>query len=126
MLVVNFSHPLTPEQRQQLAERCGRAIDRVVEVRVHFSPEEAFGPQVVAAVDAVGLTGEEWQTLPVVIVPPSLASIACACLAELHGRIGHFPPIARLRRRLDNTPPVFDVAEIVNLQQLREAARGRR
>lgn len=126
MIVVNFSHPLTPEQRQQIAERCGRAIDRVVEVRVHFLPEEPFGPQVVAAVDAVGLTGEEWQTLPVVVVPPALASIACACLAELHGRIGHFPPIVRLRPQSETTPPVFNVAEIVNLQQLREAARGRR
>jgi len=126
MLIVNFSHPLTPDQLQQLAERCGRAIDRVIDVRVHFLQEEPFGPQAVAVVDAAGLTGEAWQTLPLVIVPPALAPIACACLAELHGRTGHFPPIVRLRPRSGVTPPVFDVAEIVNLQELREAARGRR
>ena len=126
MLVINFSHPMTPDQQQQLAERCGRAIERVVDVRVHFLHEEPFGPQAVAAVEAARLTGEEWQTLPLVVVPPALATIACACLAEIHGRTGHFPPIVRLRPRADATPPVFDVAEIVNLQQLREAARGRR
>ena len=126
MLVVNFSHPLTPEQREQLTAHCQRAIDRVIHVRVHFRQEDPFGPQTVEAVDGAGLSGEEWQTLPLVVVPPSLAPIACACLAELHGRIGYFPPIARLRPRRDATPPVFDVAEVVNLQNLREQARTRR
>ena len=126
MIVVNFSHPLTAHQQEQLEQLCGQPIDRVAEVKVHFRQEDPFGPQVVAAVDAAGLTGEEWQTLPLVVVPPALAPIACACLAELHGRMGHFPPIVRLRPRPDATPPVFDLAEVVNLQQLREAARQRR
>jgi hypothetical protein len=126
MLIVNFSHPLTQEQQDQLAARCGRPIDRVIEVKVQFRQEEPFGSQVVAAVDAAGLTGHEWQSLPMLVVPPALAPIACACLAELHGRIGHFPPIVRLRPRPEATPPVFDVAEVLNLQHLREEARGRR
>jgi hypothetical protein len=126
MLVVNFSHPLAPHQREQLEQACGQAIDRVVDVRVQFRHEEPFAGQAVTAVESAGLSGEEWQTRPLVVVPPALASIACACLAELHGRIGHFPPIVRLRPRPDATPPVFDVAEVVNLQQLREQARGRR
>lgn len=126
MLVVNFSHPLAPHQRDQLEGCCGRPVDRVVDVKVQFRHAEPFGPQVVAAVDAAGLSGDEWQTLPLLVVPPALAPIACACLAELHGRIGHFPPVVRLRPRPDATPPVFDVAEVVNLQQLREMARERR
>lgn len=126
MLVVNFSHPLAAHQREQLERQCGHPIDRVIDVKVQFRHEEPFGPQATAAVEAAGLTGEEWQTLPLVLVPPSLAPIACACLAELHGRIGHFPPVVRLRPRADSTPPVFDVAEVVNLQQLRETARQRR
>lgn len=126
MLIVNFSHPLAPHQREQLEDCCGRRIDRVVDVRVQFRHEEPFGPQAVAAVDAAGLSGEEWQTLSLVVVPPALAPIACAVVAELHGRIGHFPPVVRLRPRPDATPPVFDVAEVVNLQQIREYARERR
>lgn len=126
MLVVNFSHPLAPHQRDQLKACCGRPIDRVIDVKVQFQHDEPFGRQAVDAVDSAGLTGEEWQVQPLVVVPPSLAPIACACLAELHGRIGHFPPIVRLRPRPDATPPVFDVVEVVNLQQMRERARERR
>lgn len=126
MLVVNFSHPLAAHQRDQLEACCGRPVDRVVDVQVHFNPEEPFGAQAAAAVDAAGLTSGDWQTLPLVVVPPSFAPVACACLAELHGRIGHFPAVVRLRPRRDATPPAFDVAEVINLQHLREAARGRR
>jgi len=126
MLVVNFSHPLAPHQRDQLEECCSQKIARVIDVKVQFRHDAPFGPQAVAAIDAAGLSGAEWQNVPLVMVPPALAPIACACLAELHGRIGHFPPIVRLRPRPDTTPLVFDVAEVVNLQQLRERARERR
>lgn len=126
MLVVNFSHPLTREQREQIEKLCGRSIDRVADVNVQFVHDISFAPQAVAVVEAAGLTGVEWQTLPLLVVPPALAPIACACLAELHGRIGHFPPVVRLRPRPDTTPPVFDVAEIVNLQRVREEARQKR
>ena len=51
MIVVNFSHPLSPQQRQQLEACCGRSIDRVVEVKVQFRHESPFGPQAVAAIE---------------------------------------------------------------------------
>jgi hypothetical protein len=47
-------------------------------------------------------------------------------LAELHGRCGYFPAAVRLRPVPDSVPPRFEVAEIVNLQAVREKARGRR
>jgi len=47
-------------------------------------------------------------------------------LAELHGRMGYFPPIVRLRPVPNALPPRFEVAEIINLQAVREAARTRR
>ena len=126
MFVVNFSNPLAAHQREQLEQRCGRPIDLVMDVRVQFAQDEPFGPQAVAAVDAAGLSGVEWQTLPLLVVPPALAPIACACLAEIHGRSGHFPPIVRLAPRSNATPPVFDVVEVLDLQGIREEARGRR
>ena len=53
------------------------------------------------------------------------ALLAAALLAVLHGRIGHFPAVARLTRA---PGPVarFAVAEIVNLQELREESRHNR
>ena len=60
------------------------------------------------------------------INPPGLSPIACLVLAELHGRMGYFPPILRLRPIADTTPPAFEVAEIISLHAVREQARGRR
>ncbi|MFN3763696.1 MAG: CRISPR-associated protein Csx15, partial [Anaerolineae bacterium] len=49
-----------------------------------------------------------------------------ALLAELHGRCGYFPAMLRVRPVPGSTPPRYEVAEIVNLQMLREEARKRR
>lgn len=126
MILVNFSHPLAEHQRGQAEAAADRPIDRVVHVPVHCDHGRSFAEQAAGIVAAAGLTTEEWQTAPILVVPPSLAAIACACLAEMHGRMGYFPPFLRLRPREGAVPPVFDVAEVVNLQALRDAARTRR
>jgi hypothetical protein len=61
-----------------------------------------------------------------IINPPGYAPATAALLAELHGRSGYFPAILRLRPVVDTTPTVYEVAEIVNLQVVREQARTRR
>jgi hypothetical protein len=40
--------------------------------------------------------------------------------------MGYFPAVLRLRPVPDSNPPQFEVAEIVNLQAVRDAARLRR
>lgn len=128
MLLLNFSHPLTKEQLQQVEALlgAGQTITEVRAVPTHFNQNEPFAPQVSALADACGLTTEEWQTLPLLLVPPALNFIAVALLAELHGRCGYFPPVVRLRPVPDSLPPRFEVAEILNLQAIREEARARR
>lgn len=126
MLLVNFSHPFTPEQLQQIRELTGKEIERVIEVDAQIDPREPIVPQITAMVDQVGLTPQEWQTLPMIINPPSLNFSAVVLLAELHGRCGYFPAAVRLRPVPGSVPPRFEVAEIVNLQEVREEARKRR
>jgi hypothetical protein len=58
--------------------------------------------------------------------PPGLAPATAALLAELHGRMGYFPSILRLRPVSGTTPTRYEVAEIINLQALRDAARLQR
>jgi hypothetical protein len=77
-------------------------------------------------VDQAGLSPTEWQTLPLLINPPSLNFIAIVLLAELHGRCGYFPAHLRLRPVQGSLPPQYEVAEVLDLQALREAARQRR
>jgi hypothetical protein len=126
MILLNFSHPLTPDHRTQVAALTGRAVERVADVTVNFEESAPFVAQVVALVDGIGLSPVEWQTAPILVNPPALNVIAVTLLAELHGRMGYFPPVLRLRPAPGALPPRFEVAEIINLQAVREAARASR
>ncbi|MFZ5898206.1 MAG: CRISPR-associated protein Csx15 [Bacillota bacterium] len=123
MILLNFSHPFTPEQLRQLEELAGEKVDRVVEIDAQIDPQQPIVPQVAAMADRAGLTPQEWQTLPILINPPSLNFSAVTLLAELHGRCGYFPAAVRLRPIPGSVPPRFEVAEIVNIQAVREKAR---
>lgn len=125
MLVLNFTHPLTSEQRAQIEALANTSIEEVRTIPVQINQEELLEPQITAIVDITGLSSEEWQTRPLLINPPGYAPAAFVLLAELHGRIGHFPSLIRLRPK---PGPVtnYEVAELLNLQTIRDAARKRR
>jgi hypothetical protein len=125
MLLLNFSHPLTAAHLAAIEQLTGETPE-VRNVPCQLDPQQPFGPQVVGQVDSVGLAAEEWQTVPLVIAPPSLNVIAGLLLAEVHGRCGYFPAVLRLRPVEGSVPPRFEVAEILDLQGQRERARGTR
>ncbi len=126
MILLNFSHPLTPEQVGRIETLTGATLARLVYVPVQFDEQQPFGPQVRALVEGVALSPTEWQTQPILVVLPSLNFIAAALLAELHGRMGYFPPVVRTRPVAGRLPRLYEVAEILDLQQMREEARTRR
>lgn len=125
MLILNFSHPLTNEQQAQIETFANTSIAEVRDIPVQINEEEPLEPQIVSIVEATGLSSEELQTLPLLINPPGYAPAAFVLLAELHGRIGHFPALIRLRPK---PGPVisYEVAELLNLQSIRDVARERR
>ena len=124
--VVNFSHPLTASQVAGFEAISGWAVDRVVAVPTHCDLEQPFAEQVGELVDGAGLTAEQWQLCRLAIVPPALAAIACLVIAEIHGRAGYFVPVIRIRPIAGAVPPVFEVAEILDVQGQRNDARARR
>ena len=126
MILLNFSHPLTPKQLQRIGELTGRPVVRVMGIPTQLDHERPFAKQVRELVDGVGLSSEQWQAAPLVINPPGYAPAAVALLAELHGRMGYFPSMLRLRPVPGSNPPQFEVVEIINLQALRDRARERR
>jgi hypothetical protein len=125
MLILNFTHPLTNEQRAQIEALANTSIEEVRTIPVQINQEEPLEPQITAIVDAIGLSSEEWQTRPLLINPPGYAPAAFVLLAELHGRIGHFPSLIRLRPK-PGPVTAYEVAELLNLQTIRETARKRR
>lgn len=126
MILINFSHPLTASHLAQVEALTGAVVERVIDQPAQFDLEQPFAAQVTALADAVGLSPAEWQTLPLLINPPSLSAIAVTLLAELHGRTGYFPAIIRLRPVADSVPSSFEVVEIINLRLVRDLARKTR
>jgi hypothetical protein len=126
MLLINFAHPITPEQRQQVEALSGQAIAQIIDVDSQIDSQAPLWPQAQRLVEQAGLTTEAWQTRPLLVNLPSLNYIAAALLAELHGRCGYFPAFVRLRPVEGSLPPRYELAEIINLQAIRDAARQQR
>jgi len=126
MLILNFTHPLTDEQQAQIEALADTSIEEVRIIPVQINQEEPLEPQITAIVDSVGLSSHDWQTRLLLINPPGYAPAAFVLLAELHGRIGHFPTLLRLRPVAGSTPTMYEVVELINLQTIREQARLRR
>lgn len=126
MIVLNFSHPLTPEHLTSIETFTKNAVAQVVDLPIHFEHGQPFQPQLQKALEAVTLSPQEWQTAGILVNLPSFNYIAAMTLAELHGRMGYFPPILRMRPVEGAIPPRFEVAEVINLQALRDTARKER
>ena len=126
MLLLNFSHPLRPAHLSQLADELGEKPVWRFNQRAQPSHEDEFAKQVNRLVDSINLNPTEWQTERILVNPPGFAPLALALLAELHGRMGYFPAVVRIRPIAGSTPPVYEVAEIINLQDVRDAGRARR
>ncbi|HOB28119.1 MAG TPA: CRISPR-associated protein Csx15 [Bacillota bacterium] len=126
MQILNFAHPLTEAQLAGIEDLAGVKITGVTEIPSQIDPDKAIEPQIEAMLDYTGLTPQDWQTKPLLINLPSLNYSTAALLAQLHGRTGYFPPVLRLRPVTEEIAPRFEAVEILNLQAMRERARGRR
>lgn len=125
IIFLNYTHPLTAEQAARLAELLGEPPE---ERRIAVQIDRARPLAEVAGelADAAALAPEEWQTSALVMNPPALAPVALALAAELHGRCGYFPAILNVRPVAGASPPRYELAEVVNLQAIRDQARTRR
>jgi len=126
MILLNFSHPTTSSQRAQIEAFTGEQIEMLLDIATQFDEQQPFAPQLAALMATIDLTPAQWQGEPILVVLPSLNFIAAALLAELHGRMGYFPPVVRTRPVAESLPRRYEVAEILDLQALREQARRQR
>ena len=96
ILILNFAHPLTAQQQTQIEKLSGTNIKDII--------------------------NEEERLLPQIINPPGYAPAALLLLAEIHGRIGHFPTLIRMRPK-HGPVTTYHIIELLNLQTTRDAAR---
>jgi hypothetical protein len=126
MLLLNFSHPLTDTQLARIENLIGTVIAETWDIPAQFDNQRPFAEQVRAMLDSLKINAQEWQTAPILVNPPAYNFAALTLLAELHGRMGYFPAIVRIRPVQGSTPQRYEVAEIINLQTVRQQARAGR
>lgn len=126
MFLINFGHPFTSEHLTRVEGLSRQKIERVIAVPVQFDNGRAFLLQLQELLARVPLSTEQWQTEAILVNLPSLNFIAALLLAELHGRMGYFPSILRMRPVEGSTPTRYEAAEILNLEAVRAAARQTR
>jgi predicted HTH transcriptional regulator len=124
--IVNFTHPLNDIQQKAIEFELNCIIEEEINHQVQFDQSRPFRHQATDAIDHIGLRPRIWQSGDVVVNLPGLSAAAAAVLADLHGRIGHFPPVIRVRSLDQASPVVYEVAEIINLQAIREESRKTR
>jgi hypothetical protein len=125
MMLLNYAHPLTPEQLGQIVQLLGSA-PRVRDIPIQIDRDRPLAEVACELADAAALTPQEWQALQLILNPPGLAPLALALIAEIHGRSGHFPAMLNIRPIADSLATRYEVREIVNLQAIRDNARAQR
>lgn len=125
MYVLNFTHPITDEQLDQLTKLLGTDLD-VMDMPTQLDLSRPIVEQIEGILDSVDWSSTDWQTKQFIVNPPGLSTAASVLLAAVHGRVGYFPPVIVLRREEGTTPPKFLISEVVNLQEVRDSARLKR
>ena len=98
----------------------------MIDIAVQFDNLKPFLSQLQDLVTNIPLDPRSLQTEPVLVNPPALNFITALLVAELHGRMGYFPSILRVRPAPESLPTQYEIAEILNLQEVRDSARKRR
>ncbi len=127
-LALNFSgHPVLPGQQKAIQKRMGWPKLDVIDVPMGtIAEDENFLKIAILKVDGIDLLPSEWQTFSLVAIPSGYSPLWSALLAEMHGRLGHFPDVVRIRPAPQGEKEKFEVAEILDLRDIRHQARGKR
>lgn len=123
MLILNFSHPMTENQKQEAETLTGQAIEKVYDIHVQFDNDVSYAEQAEALMRDLPVDGTTLQTRPILILLPSSNFIAASVLASLHGMMGYFPAVLRISPEAGSLPPVYHAAEVLNLQSIRDNSR---
>ena len=120
---MNSSHPTTHTQKEKIENILQKPIKEIIELPTQLDESYSFQPQLCDIVNQAKISSESLQQGEYIINLPGFAPAAAVLISELHGRMGHFPTVIRLKKVEGSTPPVYDVKEIMDLQAVRDEAR---
>jgi len=126
-LLLNFSgHPVLPGQEKKIRHLMAWPKLEIIDVPMgSVKEDENFLKIAIRKVDDLDLLPDEWQRFSLVVLPAGYSPLWSALLAEIHGRLGHFPDVVRLRPAKEEREK-YEVAEILDLRDIRHQARAKR
>jgi transcriptional regulator with XRE-family HTH domain len=122
VLILNFAHPLTAQQQAQIEELPNTTIENIILIPTLINEDEPLEPQIASLIEAIDQSDNNWHKRDILLNPPGYAPAAILLLAEIHGRIGHFPTLIRMRPKHASVT-TYEVIELLNLQTTRDSAR---
>lgn len=123
MILLNFGHPISEAQRQQIETFLSNPLENVIDLYAHFDHEGDFVGEVQALCRRILLPSEAWEGGRVILNLPGYAPAAAVVLAWAHGLMGHFPTIVRWIPLPNTAPQEYWPVELINLQETREQGR---
>jgi len=125
MIIVNFSHPFSTEQLDQLEDVLGAPPERIINVPVKLglggTDDDLLG-RVAQLLRQIDLTPLQWRQEDIAINLPRHNLITAIVLAMLRVMMGYWPPILRMRPVPGAQPPRFEVASCLDLATVRTSA----
>lgn len=121
--ILNFSHPMTEKQKISVQSLIKKSVLEIIELPVFFDESKPLGSQIRELLENAGVSKQDLQCGMYIINLPGFSPGAAVTLAELHGIMGHFPTIIRMKKVDGSIPAIYDVEEIINLQDIRDEAR---
>ena len=112
MIVVNFSHPLTDDQKRKIEYFTNQRIDRLIEIMARFDFTKPIALQVNELFNQTRLTRTDLQYNVIAVNLPAL-SIGAGLMTELLIKKGCNINFIRLSPVAGSLPPTFEVAEVV-------------
>ena len=122
IIILNFAHPLTMQQQAQIEKLSNTTIENIITISTLINEEEPLEPQIARLIEAVDHSTYDWHKRDILLNPPGYSPAAILLLAEIHGRIGHFPTLIRMRPKHASVT-TYEVIELLNLQTVRDASR---
>jgi len=119
MIVLNYRHSLTNYAKEKLKDNFGRytLIERKITIYFQRDVERQIS-------DYIDELGDSIYWEPISILIPSLSIAAVLLVIELYARVGTFPKLIQIKR--DSKTGQFLPSHILDLQELKTRARGRR
>ncbi len=120
MILINCGVVFKPLQISQAEAFLHEPITRVINVSINVDPDQEMLPQFKKSMSKLNLTNLDLRAEPVVVNLPQQNYLAGMVLAELHARMGYFPPIIRVRMTTSGILPYYEVAEMIDLQAMED------